>query len=187
MSEEEEKKVVVTFEEMMKDDKFSKSFQSQLDSGVSKGVEAYKQGSFKEAVEKGVADQIEKAKHKTPEQLQLIEMADNMKALQKQLADKEIANVRKDNKVIALKGLTDKGLPSGLIDFVIDDTEEGTVNKLEVMSKVFTTHLQEIKTKDLKNNNITVPSTNKTTSTATMPGENATSEEWEDYFSNKGK
>ena len=186
--EELETKVVIpTFEEMMKDKTFKDSFQSQLDSGISKGVEAYKTGSFKEAVEKGVAAKIEAAKHKTPEQLQIEEMANNMKALQKQLADKEVANIRKDNKVMALKGLTDKGLPSGLIDFVIDDTEEGTVTKLEVMSKVFTDHLQNIKTEKLKNNNIVVPTDSNTTSTLTMPGKDATEADWKDYFSKKGK
>lgn len=184
---EEEEKVIPSFEEMMKDETFQKTFQSKLDSAVSKGVDTYKNGSFKNAVDeaaKKLADErLEAAKHKTPEQLQIEEMASNMKKLQSELAEERKIKQRATNKSLALKGLTDKGLPSGFIDFIVDDTEETTLNNLENISKVFNDYLQGIKTDNLKNNNTKVPEGHDVGSGELKePGPDATKAEWTTYF-----
>lgn len=188
--EEEVKEVkgFTTFDEALKDEDFSKSLMKYVDSAVSKGVNTFKEGSFKEAVEKGIQEKIEAEKHKTPEQLQLIEMQKNMQAMQNELAQERLAKVRSTNKNLVLKGLTEKGLPTGLSDFIIADTEENTLSNLESMSKVISDFQQGIKTEQLNSNNIKVPShENTSTDGVKNPGANGSPEEWEAYFANNKK
>jgi len=175
---------VMTFEESMND----KSFKSAFDKAVQSGIETYKTGSFQDAVGKAVADKAEAEKHKTPEQLEMIEMKNTMKNMQSELAAKDLKAVRSTNESIVLKGLTDKGLPSGLSTYIVADTEESTLKNLESITGVITDYLQDIKTEKIKNNNIKVPSKEGvSTDGIVMPGPTASAEEWEEYFKNKGK
>lgn len=180
-----EEKVVgfTTFDEALKDDVFSKSLKSYVDSAVSKGVDTYKKGNFSEAVEKGVTDKMEASKHKSPEQLQIIEMAKNMEAIQTELANERTAKTRAANKNVALNTLSESGLPSGLADFVISDTEENTLQNLTNMTKVISDHMQGLKTEQLKSNNIVVPSeTNNSSGSVKEPADGASKAEWTAYF-----
>lgn len=175
MSEEgkvEEKKGFTTFDEAKKDEAFNKNLMSWTDGAVSKALLTYKDGEeFNNAVsagvEKGIADKIEAAKHKTPveEKVERLELAFNTS--QKELATEKLANVRAKNEKLASQGLSDKGYPSGLGRFVVADTEERTLQNLDDMSKVISDLLQGKKTEQLKQNNTKVPSETITTGAQT--------------------
>ena len=186
---EEEKKVegFTTFDEALKDEVFSKSLMKYVDSAVSKGVDTYKTGSFQEAVDKGVTDKIEASKHKTPEQLQMIEMQKTMDTMKNELVTERLAKTRSSNKNLALKGLSDKGLPAGLSDFIIADTEEDTLKRLDNMTSIINDYQQGIKSEKLKNNNITVPSDTDTPKSLKEPGASASKEDWKNYWDKENK
>lgn len=188
VEEEEEKKVIPSFDELLKDETFQKTFKSKLDAAVFKGVETYRNGNFQEAVKKAVADAEEQKKHKTPEQIQLMEMTQKMETIQNELAKERILKTRSNNEKLVLKGLTEKGLPSGLSNFITADTEDDTLKNLENITKVISDYAQGLKSEQLKLNNIKVPSgENLSSGSIKEPGENATKEEWTAYFKAKDK
>ena len=183
IKEEEEKVGLPSLDEMLKDDGFKKQFQSQLDSAVSKGVEAYKSGSFQIAVDKATEAKLEALKTKSPEQLQVEEVKNQMAALQKTIDDERNATTRAKNKNVALTGLTEKGLPAGLGDFITGDTEDETIKQLDNMTNVISEYVQGLKADGLKNNNIEVPH-KETLSGAGLkiPKADASAAEWEQYY-----
>lgn len=181
-----EKAGFTTFDEALKNEDFSKSLMKYVDSAVSRGVETYKTKNFQEAVEKGVTEKIEASKYKTPDQLQMIEMQKTMSAMKEELAAEKLAKIRSTNKNLALKGLSEKGLPSGLSDFIITDTEETTLSNLDNITQIINDYQQGIKSENLKNNNIIVPTGDTTTlGTLKEPGDGASKEEWKQYWKNK--
>lgn len=187
-NEEENKVVMPSFEEALKDEGFNKSIKSYVDSAVSKGVDTYKKGAFEDAVNKAMEERVEKSKHKTPDQLRIEEMSTQMERMNQQLIERELAESRAKNKNTALKELTDKGMPTGLIDFVIDDTEEATISNINGMTDVINNYLQGIKSEDLKHNNIKVPNKENTSVNGIKePAEGASKEEWRAYWKSTNK
>lgn len=184
MSEEEkEKETKISFNDILNDEVLKKELQKYVDKNVTKAIETFKNGSFQEAVEKAAQEKIEKSKEKSPEQLQLEEMRKTMEAMQAELEKERIEKIRTKNKNLALKGLNEKGLPTGLSDYVIADTEEETLEKLNNITGIFSEYAQNIKSEVLSNNNTYVPEeSTKTPGPLKEPGENASKEEWKAYW-----
>lgn len=111
-----------------------------------------------------------------------------MEAMDRQLAERATAERKAKSKTSALKELTDKGMPTGLLDYVIADTEEATLEKVNGMSEIIEGYIQNIKSEKLKNNNTIVP-TNEGTPSGGLeePQEGASKQEWATYWKNKNK
>lgn len=101
--------------------------QSTIDSKVGKGVASFKEKTLPGIIE----EELKKAnnKNKTPEQLELEELKAKFEALEKEKAKAEMST--KYTKV-----LTDKGLSSDLLNFVLGADDETTEKNIETLSNI---------------------------------------------------
>ena len=101
--------------------------QSTIDSKVGKGVASFKEKTLPGIIE----EELKKAnnKNKTPEQLELEELKAKFEALEKEKAKAEMST--KYTKV-----LTDKGLSSDLLNFVLGVDDETTDKNIETLSNI---------------------------------------------------
>lgn len=109
------------FKNVLENNKEAKAYyQSTLDSGIGKGVAAFKEKTLPGLIE----EELKKAgnKNKSPEQIEL-------EKLKKQFEDSqaELAKERTIGKYT--KVLKDKGLPVELVDFIYGDGKEETIDK----------------------------------------------------------
>ena len=116
------------FKKVLESNKEVKAYyQSALDSGIGKGVAAYKS----ETLPKIIEEELKKAnnKKKTPEQLELEELKAKFEALEKEKAKADMTT--KYTKV-----LTEKGLNTDLINFVLGENDETTTQNIESIEKI---------------------------------------------------
>lgn len=122
--------------------------QSNLDSAVSKGVESFKTNKMPSYLQ----EELKKVnnKDKTPEMIALEEMQQKYNAMEKQMQMKELGS--KYSKVLA-----EKGLPIDLVDYILSDGNEESINSnIEKFSNMFST-VTDSKVNEKLNNNSYVP------------------------------
>ena len=122
--------------------------QSNLDSAVSKGVESFKTNKMPSYLQ----EELKKVnnKDKTPEMIALEEMQQKYNAMEKQMQMKELGS--KYSKV-----LSEKGLPIDLVDYILSDGNEESINSnIEKFSNMFST-VTDSKVNEKLNNNSYVP------------------------------
>lgn len=116
------------FKKVLESNKEVKAYyQSALDSGIGKGVAAFKSETLPGIIE----EELKKAnnKKKTPEQLELEELKAKFEALEKEKAKADMTT--KYTKV-----LTEKGLNTDLINFVLGENDETTTQNIESIEKI---------------------------------------------------
>ena len=116
------------FKKVLESNKEVKAYyQSALDSGIGKGVATFKE----ETLPKIIEEELKKAtnKKKTPEQLELEELKAKFEALEKEKAKADMTT--KYTKV-----LTEKGLNTDLINFVLGENDETTTQNIESIEKI---------------------------------------------------
>lgn len=116
------------FKKVLESNKEVKAYyQSALDSGIGKGVAAYKS----ETLPKIIEEELKKAnnKKKTPEQIELEELKAKFEALEKEKTKADMTS--KYTKV-----LTEKGLNADLINFVLGENDETTTQNIESIEKI---------------------------------------------------
>jgi hypothetical protein len=172
-----------SFEKAMEDDSFQKNMKSYTDSQISKAVEAYKEKGFKSAVESEVMKRLEAKEKKDPMQIKFEEMERKQNELLEKLAEKERAELRAQNKATALQALSERKLPTDVLDFFVTDEQEKTQENIEIFAGMMESYTQSLKQDSLKNNNVKVPgSGTEGGNHKNVPGENASQSEWEAYF-----
>lgn len=122
--------------------------QSNLDSAISKGVESFKTNKMPSYLQ----EELKKVnnKDKTPEMIALEEMQQKYNAMEKQIQMKELGS--KYSKV-----LSEKGLPIDLVDYILSDGNEESINSnIEKFSNMFST-VTDSKVNEKLNNNSYVP------------------------------
>lgn len=122
--------------------------QSNLDSAISKGVESFKTNKMPSYLQ----EELKKVnnKDKTPEMIALEEMQQKYNAMEKQIQMKELGS--KYSKV-----LSEKGLPLDLVDYILSDGNEESINSnIEKFSNMFST-VTNTKVNEKLNNNSYVP------------------------------
>jgi len=102
-------------------------YQSRLDSGISKGVNSFKEKTLPNII----AEELKKAnnKTKTPEQIELEELKAKFEQLEKDKARADLSN-----KVSKL--LSDKGLNADLLPFILADDEETSLKNIETLQGI---------------------------------------------------
>jgi hypothetical protein len=116
------------FKNVLENNKEAKAYyQSTLDSGIGKGVAAFKEKTLPGIIE----EELKKAnnKNKTPEQIALEELQAKFEALEKEKARAEMSS--KYTKV-----LTEKGLNADLLDFILGADDETTEKNIETLSNI---------------------------------------------------
>lgn len=180
------KSLMPKFDELMEDDSFKKTLESYADSRVSKAVDTYKSKTLPLAVEEEVKKRVESMNTKTPEQIKLEEYDKKLAELTNKYQQKEREELIQKNKNYALKTLSEKKLPTDVLDILISDEEEKTNNNLEMFSNMMENYTTNIKQEFMSGNNIKVPGRSEVmTANSDMPGEDATSKEWESYYAKK--
>jgi hypothetical protein len=123
--------------------------QPKLDTYHSKSLESWKTNNVPKLVDEEVKKRFPDADPKDVE----------MKKLQAQLDKMQSDSTRKDLTNKTLKAFQEKKLPSELVDFIIGADEEVTSKNVEMLSKLFATHDEAIKTEFAKSNSYIPPNT----------------------------
>ncbi|MDU3410676.1 capsid assembly scaffolding protein Gp46 family protein [Clostridium sp.] len=116
------------FKNVLENNKEAKAYyQSTLDSGIGKGVAAFKEKTLPGIIE----EELKKAnnKNKTPEQIKLEE-------LETKLAEMEAQKIRAELQNKYTKTLTEKGFDTNLLDLCFDENEENFNSKLEKITNI---------------------------------------------------
>lgn len=117
----------------LESDEGKQLIQPKLDTYFTKGLETWKQNNLEKLINEEVS---KRNPDETPEQKRIRE-------LEEYVAQKEREALIQTNKNKALSVLTEKQLPSNLVDFFVAEDEETTLKNLEQFEEVFTNQLQQ--------------------------------------------
>ncbi|MDU6336080.1 DUF4355 domain-containing protein [Clostridium sporogenes] len=137
------------FKNLVATDKDFKSFMDSLkDQHLNKGLETWKQNNLQSLID-------EKIKELYPEE----DPKDNeLKKLQQQMEDMKKEKIKEQLTNKALKKMTDEGLPTDLVDFLVGVDEDSTVKNIDLFKEKFTDKLETTVKERLKDNSYTPPS-----------------------------
>lgn len=134
-------------EKINSDTNFKSYFDSEKDKHLSKGIETFKTNNLDKLVNEKIKELYPE---KDPKDTELAKLKAEIEKIQKD-------SIRKDLKNKALEIATNRKLPIELIDFLVSDTEEGTVKNLEKLESVFTTSVESLVQERLKSGSYTPP------------------------------
>ena len=102
-------------------------YQSSLDSGIGKGVASFKEKTLPKIIE----EEVKKAsnKNKTPQELKIEE-------LEQKLAQMEKDRVKAEMSSKYTKVLTEKGLSTDLLDFILGADDETTEKNIDTINNI---------------------------------------------------
>ncbi|MCM3394862.1 MULTISPECIES: DUF4355 domain-containing protein [Cytobacillus] len=124
-----------------------KILQPKLDQNFTKGLETWKSNHLQKLIDEEVAKV--KNPNETPDQKRIRE-------LEEMIANDRAEKLRSDLKSSAVTSLTDKKLPTFLVDYLIGRDEEVTTQNLTKFEEVWTTQIQAVKDEILKENGTTI-------------------------------
>lgn len=107
--------------------------QSQLDSAVSKGVESFKNNKMQKYIDDALKESNNK--DKTPEQIKLEELQQQLDNMQKEKTRAEMSS--KYTKVLG-----EKGLNAEFIDFVLGADDDSTTANIEKINNIINSQVQ---------------------------------------------
>lgn len=136
------------FKEKIANDKDFKAFMdSEKDKHSTKSLETWKTNNLQKLID----DAVTKANpQETPEQKRIRELEARIEASEKDSLKKDLTNR-------ALKTLTEKKLPTDLVNFIVGADEDTTTKNLETLTNIFSSHDEAIKTEILKGSSYTPP------------------------------
>lgn len=149
--------IVPSFDAALQNPDFEKKVRSYADSYANKQVDAYKEKGFKTAVENEVSKRLEAKNHKEPWQIKLEEMELKQSELMNKLQDKELAEMKANNKANIVPNIADYKLPTELIDLLVSEETEKTERNISMLKEAFDNYGQFLKQESIKGNNIKVP------------------------------
>lgn len=121
-------------------DEGKKLLQPQLDSYFSKGLDTWKKNNL----DKLIDDEVSKRNpQETPEQKQLRELQEKINKMEQEKTREALKNV-------ALTKLSEKKLPTSLVDLLIGQDQETTLANLTKYEETFTSNLQALVDEKLK-------------------------------------
>ncbi|OAA90714.1 DUF4355 domain-containing protein [Clostridium coskatii] len=129
------------FKSKLESDSNFKSFMdSEKDKHLQKGIDTFKTNNLQKLVDEEYKKQHPEADPKDTE----------IAKLKKQFEDMQKESLKKDLTNKALKTMTEKKLPTDLVNFIVGVDEDSTNKNLETLEKVFNSHDEAIKTEILK-------------------------------------
>lgn len=136
---------------------YKKWLDSEKDRHFTKGLETWKQKTLPKLIEEEISKRFPQA---DPKDLKL-------KELEAKIAQMEQEKLREALKNKALTLATEKKLPVQLIDFLIGQDEESTLQNLSTFEEVWTSHLQSLVDEKLKSTGVQPKDTTVKTPTFT--------------------
>lgn len=127
-------------EAFLETDEGKKVLQPKLDRNFTKGLETWKEKNLQKLIDEGVK---KSNPTETPEQKEIRELKEKFANIEKEKTRESLKNK-------ALTTLSEKKLPSNLVDFLIGEDEETTNSNLTKFEEVFTNQLQSVVDEKLK-------------------------------------
>lgn len=167
----------------------SKDFIDTINAEKGKAVESFQKEKLPAMIEekkKEWTSALEESKKLTPEQQQLQEAMKRIESLEQEKIKAEREKLKIDNKAFATSYLSEKKLPSDLVDLFISDDKDKTTQNLEAFATMMEKTLQGLKTESIKNNNTYVPGHDSTSGGGIqVPADGASRADWEAYYKAK--
>lgn len=131
------------FKSKLENDSNFKSFMdSEKDKHYTKALETWKTNNLQKEIDVEIKKRYP---DKDPKDKALEDLKAEMEKMKTEGLKKDLTNN-------ALKVMTEKKLPTDLVNFIVGQDEDSTNKNLEALEKVFTAHDEAIKTEILKNN-----------------------------------
>lgn len=124
-----------------------KLLQPKLDQYYTKGLETWKSNHLQKLIDEAVSKATNP--NETPEQKRIRE-------LEEKIANSEAESLRKELKANALSHLSDKKLPTFLVDYLLGKDKEVTDQNLVKFEEVWNAQVQTVKDEILKDNGTTL-------------------------------
>lgn len=167
--------------EVLNREDVKKKLQSYVDAEASRQVETFKQKTLPDIIEEQVKAKMEAAQHKEPWEIQMEELKRENQKIQEALKEEQLGKLLEANKNKALSMLTEKKLPTAMIDHLVTEEPEKTQHNVETFIKTMEDYTNSVKQSMVKGNNVQVPSGDGS-STVGEPGPNANKQDWKEYF-----
>lgn len=156
----------------------NKDIQSLVDGKITKGIETFKTNTMPKLIEAEILKRS--GENETPEQKAIRELQTKLDNMEKEKARAEMVAKFKDT-------LTEKNIPSNLIDFVLGDDEDSTNANITLFENTMQSYINNQVQSKL--NNGYKPPTNEETATAKtyeslLNNDNLSMEEALEYFNN---
>lgn len=166
---------------LMQNEDIKKKLQSYVDAEASRQVETFKTKTLPDIIDQQVKAKMEAAQHKEPWEIQMEELKRENQKIQEALKQEQLGKLLEANKNKALSMLTEKKLPTAMIDHLVTTEPEKTQHNVETFIKTMEDYTNSVKQSMVKGNNVQVPSGDGS-STVGEPGPNATKEDWKEYY-----
>ena len=126
----------------------------------------------------------EERNKKTPEQLQLDEALKRIELMEANNIAKEKERLKAENKTNVLKVLSEKKLPTDLLDFIVSDEEEKTNKNVELFTNMMDKWTTNLKEGFMSGNNTRVPGKDSISGNSGMeyPGDNASQAQLDAWY-----
>lgn len=142
---------------LVENEELKKFFDSEKDKHFSKGLETWKQKTLPKLIDEEIKKRFPEA---DPKDVKLKELEAKIQQMEQE-KQRELLK----NKALTLA--TEKKLPIQLIDFLIDQDEETTLQNLTTFEEVWTSHLQTLVDEKLKSTGVQPKETTVKTPTFT--------------------
>ncbi|MBY6756418.1 DUF4355 domain-containing protein [Clostridium botulinum] len=137
------------FKQKINTDKDFKSFMdSEKDKYNSKALETWKQNNLQSLIDEKIKELYPED---DPKDLELKKLQQQMEDMKKEKIKEQLTNK-------ALKKMTDEGLPTDLVNFLVGTDEDSTVKNIDLFKEKFTEKLETTVKERLKDNSYTPPS-----------------------------
>ena len=140
--------------QFMEREDVKKKLQSSIDAEASRQVETFKTNTLPDMIKKGISEKEEAAKTKTPEQLKFEEYETKLSEMDSLLKSEKLGKVRETNKNKALKILSEKKLPTTIVELFIDEDEEVTLENVAAFTTMMNEYTAAVKQAVIKSGNI---------------------------------
>jgi len=157
---------------------------SELDRRVSKAVDSHDKEKVPELVQKRLQEEMEKEDN--PLKAEVKNIRQELNDWRQKAEEAERATKRQEIKNKAQQKISEKGLPSDLIDFLVTDDEESTDENLARFEESISKYAKKIKSGVYESKNTDVPN-KETSSSSGEPAPEASKEEWKKYLQKQRK
>ena len=144
--------------QVMENEEVKKQLASMMSIEGRRQVDAYRENSLPEAIQKGVEKALlekeEAAKNKTPEQLKIEELDKRLSESDARVAAAELGKILVENKNSALKILSEKKLPVKMVDMMINEDETKTLENVNLFTEMMDEFTAQVKQGVIKAGNI---------------------------------
>ena len=158
--------------------------QVMVDKAVQKGVETFREGKFENSVTERVNKTLEEREHKTPEQIQIIELQKQLNEEKAIRETRETENLKASNVQYSMNELQKAGIPTELASLFSSSNKEQTESNLKVVVDSISNLLTQAKQGSIDKGSIDQPFSKTTTETVNKPPKGASKADMKEWLKN---